>query len=55
VPKHIADTSPTTTPADRFDRVDRARRDPDGPAAAGVEIASPTARTVVIRPLLVAS
>ncbi len=62
VPKHIADSSPITTPADRRDSAGRAPV--DGPADAadaatpadatpGVAIAPPTARTVVIRPLLV--
>jgi hypothetical protein len=60
VPKHIADTSPMATPADREDRPDRAERNPragpavDAGATPGVAIGPPTARTVVIRPLLVA-
>ncbi len=59
VPKHIADTSPIATPADRLDGRDSAGRSPIGravPAGAtpGVAIGPPTARTVVIRPLLVA-
>jgi hypothetical protein len=70
VPKHIADTSPMATPAEREDRPDSTERNPRaGPAAdavvigvgvigavaiGGVAIGPPTARTVVIRPLLVA-
>jgi hypothetical protein len=71
VPKHIADSSPITTPADCPDRADAAgrrdnvRRAPVDDAGAtpadatpadatgGVAIGPPTARTVVIRPLLV--
>jgi hypothetical protein len=57
VPKHIADTSPIATPADRVDRRDSAGRAPvDGPdgtagVGIGVAIGPPSARTVVIRPL----
>jgi hypothetical protein len=67
VPKHIADTSPMATPADREDRPDQAERNPragpavgavavavDAGAIGGVAIGPPTAPTVVIRPLLVA-
>ena len=60
VPKHIADTSPIATPADRLDGRDSAGPSPvDGravPAGAtpGAAIGPPTAPTVVIRPLLVA-
>jgi hypothetical protein len=64
VPKHIADTSPMATPADREDRPDQAERNPRaGPAVGAVAVAvavdagaigPPTAPTVVIRPLLVA-
>jgi hypothetical protein len=58
VPKHIADTSPIATPADRVDRPESTEREPgpavDAGATPGVAIGPPTARTVVIRPLLVA-
>ncbi|HEX4089133.1 MAG TPA: hypothetical protein VHZ33_10470 [Trebonia sp.] len=68
MPKHIADTSPITTPADRVDRPDSAARnpvrdptdptnpaDPTALAPADPDVATdpPTARTVVIRPPLV--
>jgi hypothetical protein len=60
VPKHIADTSPMATPADRADGPDQAERNPragppvDAGVTPGVAIGPPTARTVVIGPLLVA-
>jgi hypothetical protein len=60
VPKHIADTSPIATPADRVDRRDTAEPNPIGGGAVsaaatnGVAIGPPAAGPVVIRPLLVA-